>query len=41
LNLKTQHDVKYDFYIYVKDTLICFSDLETNQLITLKYYIRI
>jgi len=41
LNIKAQHDIKYDFDIYVKDTLICFSDLETNQLITFKYSIRI
>jgi len=41
LNVKAQHDIKSDFDIYVKDTLICFSDLETNQLTTFKYSIRI
>jgi len=41
LNVKAQHDIKSDFDIYVKDNLICFSDLETNQLITFKYSIKI
>jgi len=34
LNVKTQHDIKYDFDIYVKETLICFSYLKT----ILKYF---
>jgi len=41
LNIKAQQAVKSDFYIYVKDTLIYFSYLETNQLITFKYFIGI
>jgi len=32
LNIKVQHVIKFDFDIYVNDTLICFSDLETNQI---------
>jgi len=41
LNVKAQYDIRSDFDTYVKDALICFSDLETNQLITFKYSIRI
>jgi len=32
LNVKAQHVIKSDFDIFVKCTLICFSDLETNQI---------
>jgi len=41
LNIKAQHAIKSNFDIYVKDTLICFSNLETNQLLSYKYSIRI
>jgi len=30
LNVKSQHDIKFNFDISMKDTLICFSDLEKN-----------
>jgi len=32
LNIKAQHVIKSDFDIFVKDTLIYFSDLEINQI---------
>jgi len=32
LNVKTQHAIKSYFDIFVKCTLFCFSNLETNQI---------
>jgi len=32
LNVKSQHAINSDFDIFVKGPLICFSDLETNQI---------
>jgi len=34
LNDKAQHAIKPNFDISMKDTSICFSDLETNQIKT-------
>jgi len=32
LNVEAQHVIKFDFDIFVKGTLICFSDLKINQI---------